>query len=314
MFIKNVLLGFLISIFLIGCGTGLTNDKDVNSNKAQNSLGYYDDTSLFYNKVVTGIWLQRDTKYGFESMEYFENTSSLDMNDSYIDAFYNNQNYGVDITGDKLYTYKFYKYAETIESNETNESNTTITHYDYNNSIVQYYDFNSVNKENNCFNISKYEINNGNNSYQGDYEFCSNTSFTQHQFANYNLAGQWIQYEYDENDTVQTTNGLGIEFLYQFDLNGRISMNISLINTWIPLGKYATNTDQTTLTFEMGSGSSLQQFEFIENRASVSQEYQDENNVTQTRYLPCVKVGKYDLNENNNTKTFDKYYQLCKRY
>lgn len=306
----NILSSILITLLLTGCG-GVSSDSSLNNNKSQNNLGYYDDLTLFYNDVITGTWLQKDTKYGFETMFYFENSDTLDMNDTYVDSFYDNQNYGVDTTGDKLFTYKFYKYSETIENNDTN---ITTTYYDHNTSIIEQYDFNSFSFQDSCLNISKYENRNSDNTYIGDYQFCKNKGFTQYSFATYSLAGQWIQYEYDDNDTAKINNGLGIEFLYQFDQNNRISMNISLIDTWIPLGKYATNENQTTLTFEMGSATSLQQFEFIEHRDSVPIQYQDENNETQSIDIPCIKVAKYDLYENNNTKKFDTYYQLCKKY
>lgn len=312
---KSLVSVLLISILFIGCGGGISPSNNVNSNKSANSLGYYDDLTVFNTSVVTGFWIQRDVKYGFESLYYFANEDKLDMNDSQIDYFYDNNNYGVDVTGDKLYTYKFYKYQETVESNETNESNITTTYYDYNKSVVEYFDFNNVNNGNSCLEVSKYKIENGDTTYNRDYNLCvGNSGFTLHTFGTHLLLGQWVQYEYDDNDTAKTSNGLGIDFLYKFESNGRVSMNISLIDTWIPLGKYATNTQNDTLTYEMGSNKSLEQWRFIEHREPIAMPYQDENNVSQSRDIPCIKVQKYKINENNNSTTLDKNYQLCKQY
>lgn len=311
---KNILISVILTILLLGCGNE-SFDNDVNSNKAKNSLGYYDDLSILYDQVITGFWIERDKKYGFEWMYYLENSKTLDMNDTIVDAFYNNQAYGVDVKGNQLSNYKFNKSSETItEIIDGNETNTTIYHYDYNTSIIESRVYSSVNHENSCFNISKYETKEGQKAYLGAYEFCANQGFTQQILATHSLAGLWIQYDYDANDTAKTDNSLGIEFLYKFDTNGRVSMNISIINTWIPLGKYATNEENTILTFEEGSNTSLKQFEFIEDRDSVPFQYKDKDNVTQTRDMPCIKIAKYSINENNSSKTFDSYQQLCQKY
>lgn len=322
--IKKVLLGGVVSILFIGCSEVSSRD-DVNRDKSLNNLGYYDDLTLFHNSVITsGIWLVKDKKYGFEYLYYFKNDTQSDINTSQIDNFYNNENYGVDITGNRLNTYKFYRYSETNETNksvEVNgtmqivEDNVTTNYEDYNKSIIEYFDFNNVNKENDCLAVSKYEIKDNNETYIKDLDFCANAQgYSQYSFAGYSLPGIWIQYEYDDNDTAKTTNGLGLEFLYQFDYNNKISMNISIIDTWIPLGKYATDKNETILTYEEGSSTSLKQFEFIEHREPVPFQYKDENNETQTIDMPCIKVKTYKINENNNTKNYDNTYQLCKKY
>lgn len=313
--IRNILIASLIAIFILGCGGGgAGSSTNINSDKAVNSLGYYDDLTLFYNSVITGFWMKKDKKYGFEYLYYFKNDIEADIDVFAIDYFYDKNNYGVDITGNQLSTYKYYTYSEDIEIEDPEAEKETEEKYDYNKSIVEHFDFKSVNKENDCLLVSNYEDEGGEMSSSIDYDFCANSlNYTEHTFATHTLAGLWIQYEYDENDVVKGNNELGIEFLYQFDYNGKMSMNISLIDTWIPLGKYATDENEEILSFEEGSPTAIKQFEFVEHRDPIPLSYLDENEETQTKDMPCVKVGKYNIDENDNSKTFDKYYQLCKK-
>ena len=104
-------------------------------------------------------------------------------------------------------------------------------------------------------------------------------------------AGVWVQYEYD-NDGNAKVNELGIDFKYEFDSYGKVQMNISIIDTWIPLGDYCVNEDATAIRFNEGSESSTVQFKAL----------LDEGN-------GCVKVAKYKITDTNTT--FDSYYQLC---
>ena len=114
-------------------------------------------------------------------------------------------------------------------------------------------------------------------------------------FGGYLVPGLWVQYEYDDNDEPKY-NELGIDFKYMFEYNNTVAMNISIIDQWIPLGKYEVDSSQTLLTFEEGSPTSLKQFEIVEQREG-----------------SCLKVAKYSIDENNSVE-LDDYYHLCKQY
>jgi hypothetical protein len=111
-------------------------------------------------------------------------------------------------------------------------------------------------------------------------------------FAGYTLPGIWVQRDYD-SDGIAKANELGIDFKYDFNSYGKVLMNISIIDTWIPLGNYCIDNTQTKLTFNEGDASSVVYFEFIEHR--------DTN---------CIKTAKYKILDGNTT--FDDYYELCK--
>ena len=123
------------------------------------------------------------------------------------------------------------------------------------------------------------------------------------------LTGIWILYDYDENDEPKQ-NGLGINQKYKYDLDGQISLNISLIDTWIPLGDFELDATNTKISFHEGDESVTKQFSFVEYRDPMPMQYKDENNVTQTFDIPCVKVGKYSIQENNTS--LDSFYHMCK--
>lgn len=112
-------------------------------------------------------------------------------------------------------------------------------------------------------------------------------------FASYTLPGTWIQYEYDVNDEPKV-NALGMDFKYAFTYDKNISMNISIIDTWIPLGKFTLNAAETELTFHEGNVTTSKIFKFVEFRDGA-----------------CLKVSKTTTNETNTT--LDGYYHLCKQ-
>ena len=114
---------------------------------------------------------------------------------------------------------------------------------------------------------------------------------------------------YVKNDAPKQ-NAIGANQKYQYGGDGTISLNISLIDTWIPLGDFDIDSTNTKISFHEGDKSVTKQLKFVEYRDPMPMQYKDENNVSQTIDLTCVKVGKYNIQENNTS--LDRFYHMCK--
>ena len=111
-------------------------------------------------------------------------------------------------------------------------------------------------------------------------------------FVGYPLTGIWIQYEYDENNQPKV-NGLGVDYRYQFDGYGQVSLNLSIIDQWIPLGEYSINDTGTQISFHEGNNSKLLTF------------VADENGT-------CLKIAKYTID--NNSSSLENNFAFCKEF
>ena len=108
----------------------------------------------------------------------------------------------------------------------------------------------------------------------------------------YLLTGIWVQNEFDNNGNGKQ-NELGIDWKYDFNRSGEISLNISIIDTWIPLKEFCVDNSGTKISFHEGDISETVFMELLENMND-----------------HCVKIAKYKRSGENTT--FDDYYQLCK--